>query len=180
MALQIKKAFVALPILFFVLVSTASAQDSDAFGWSITPYIWASDTSLDISVRDTGIGGGADIKFSDLLDDLDTAIQIHVEGGKGNWSGFGDLTYIETSDTTQRPLLVVDSTSKSTVLDAAVAYWPNGVGSQFNVFGGLRYSGFDDRYRFTLGTDPLVERRSTKDYYDALLGIRYHFDLSGR
>jgi hypothetical protein len=104
MALQIKKAFVALLIFFFVLVSTALAQDSDKFGWSVTPYIWASDTSLDISVRDTGIGGGADIKFSDLLDDLDTAIQIHVEGGKGNWSGFGDLTYIETSDTTQRPL----------------------------------------------------------------------------
>ncbi len=180
MALQIKKAFVALPILFFALVSTTSAQDSDKFGWSVTPYIWASDTSLDISVRDTGIGGGADIKFSDLLDDLDTAIQIHVEGGKGNWSGFGDLTYIETSDTTQRPLLVVDSNNKTTVLDAAVAYWPNGVGTQLNVFGGLRYSGFDDRYRFTLGTDPLVERRSTKDYYDALLGIRYRFDLSDR
>jgi len=180
MALQIKKAFVALPILFFALVSTASAQDSDKFGWSVTPYIWASDTSLDISVRDTGIGGGADIKFSDLLDDLETAIQIHVEGGRGNWSGFGDLTYIETSNTTQQPLLVIDANNKTTVFDAAVAYWPNGVGTQLNVFGGLRYSGFDDLYRFTLGTDPLVERRSTKDYYDALLGIRYRFDLSGR
>jgi hypothetical protein len=180
MALQIKKAFVALPILFFALVSTASAQGSDKFGWSVTLYIWASDTSLDISVSDTGIGGGANIKFGDLLDDLDTAIQIHIEGGKGNWSGFGDLTYIETSDTTQRPLLVIDANNKTTVLDAAVAYWPHGVGTQLNLFGGLRYSGFDDSYRITLGTDPLVERRSTKDYYDALLGIRYRFDLSER
>jgi hypothetical protein len=45
MALQIKKAFVALLIFFFVLVSTASAQDSDKFGWSVTPYVWASETA---------------------------------------------------------------------------------------------------------------------------------------
>ena len=32
----------------------------------------------------------------------------------------------------------------------------------------------------SLGTDPLVERRSTKDYYDGLIGLRYRFDLSER
>jgi len=170
----------AILLLSSGLVSTATAQDGDKLAWSVTPYIWASDTSLDISLSDPGISGGTEIKFSDLLDVLDAAFQIHVEAGKGNWSGFGDLTYIETSDTVNRPLLIIDSNNKQTVLDAAIAYWPNGVGSQLNIFGGLRYSGFDDRYRITFNTNPLVEQRSTQDYYDALLGLRYRFDLSER
>ena len=94
-----------LPLLIVIsslvlFASQAQAQNSDSAQWSITPYIWASDTTVDITFRDTNIGAG-DISFSDLLDVLDAAFMIHVEGGKGNWSGFGDLTYIETSDTTQ-------------------------------------------------------------------------------
>jgi hypothetical protein len=27
---------------------------------------------------------------------------LHVEGGRGNWSAFGDITYVSTSDTTER------------------------------------------------------------------------------
>ena len=180
MTLHSKLASLALLALFLLLASSALAQDSDDFGWSITPYFWASDTSLDLTVEDTDINGGVKIPFSDLLDVLDTAFQIHVEGGKGNWSGFGDFTYLETSDTIDRPLLNIDTNSKQTFFDAAIAYWPEGAGSQFNVYGGLRYTGFDDRYTFLLGADPLVERRSTADYYDALVGIRYRFDLSER
>ena len=170
----------ATSILLLALASSASAQESDKFGWSITPYFWASDTSLDLTVEDTDITGGVKIPFSDLLDVLDTAFQIHVEGGKGKWSGFGDFTYLETSDTIDRPMLTIETNSKQTFLDAAIAYWPNGVGSQLNIYGGVRYTGFDDRYEFLLGTDPLVVSRSSNDYYDALLGLRYRFDLSER
>jgi len=180
MTLQSRITSLALLIFFLLPASTALAQNSGEFSWSITPYIWASDTALDLSVVDTEINAGTEIKFSDLLEVLETAFQIHVEGGKGNWSGFGDFTYIETSDTIDRPLLNIDTNSKQTFLDAAVAYWPQGVGSQLNVFGGLRYSGFDDRYTFLLGADPVVERRSSSDYYDALIGARYRFDLSER
>lgn len=173
-------AVIAISILLLVFAQGASAQEDDKFGWSITPYFWASDTALDLTVEDTDINGGVEIPFSDLLDVLDTAFQIHVEGGKGDWSAFGDFTYLETSDTIDRPLLNILTNSKQTFLDAAVAYWPQGVGSQLNFYGGLRYTGFDDRYEFLLGADPLVVRRSTADYYDALVGIRYRFDLAER
>ena len=105
-----------------------------------------------------------------------------MEGGNGNWTAFSDITYLETSDTTERTFLAIDSKSKQLFLDAAVAWWPNGVLSNLNLYGGLRFSGFDDRYVFRLignGT-VLADRRATKDYYDALLGIRYRFDLSER
>jgi hypothetical protein len=167
-------------VLLVGLFSTASAQDNDKVIWSITPYLWASDTVLDLSVQETNISDGAEISFDDLVDTLDAALQIQVEGGVGNWSGFGDLTYISTSDDNTEPLLVTDAKNKQLLIDIAAAYWPAGVGTNLNVYGGLRYSGFDDRYRFTLGDLPLVEVESKKDYYDALLGIRYRFDLSKR
>jgi hypothetical protein len=110
---------------------------------------------------------------------LDAAYQVQVEGGKGNWSGFADLTYLKLSDSEQRPIIRIDSDSKQVFLDAAVAYWPGGVGSPLNFYGGVRYSGFDDRYEFNAGGSS-GEIRSTKDYVDALLGVRYRFDLSGR
>lgn len=104
----------------------------------------------------------------------------HVEGGKGNWSSFGDVTYLKTADSMDGKLITVDSSSKQTFVDAAVVYWPNGFGAPLSFFGGLRYSGFDDRYRFSIDNVPVSERKSSKDYYDALFGVRYRFDLSDR
>lgn len=180
MKLDYGTAAIAVLILLCALGSSASAQENDKTFWSVTPYIWAVDTSLDLTVEDTDINGGVKIPFSDLLDVLDTAFQIHVEGGKGKWSSFIDLTLLETSDTIDRPLLTIQTNNKQTLLDAVAVYWPQGVGSQLNFYGGVRYAGFDNRYRFELDANPLVERRSTADYYDALIGIRYRFDLSER
>ena len=77
------------------------AASAESVSWSITPYIWASDTSIDLAFRDQAIGSG-ELSFDDLLDVLDAAFMVHVEGGKGQWSAFADLTYLDTSDTTQR------------------------------------------------------------------------------
>ena len=120
------------------------------------------------------------MKFADILDVVDAAFQVQVEGGKGNWSGFADFTFISTSDSSELPIVRIDTDSEQIVLDAAAAYWPGGVGSPLNFFGGARYTKFDDRYRFSVDGTPVGETRSTQDYVDALLGIRYRFDLSDR
>ena len=157
----------------------ANARDQGVINWSITPYIWASDTTVDLTFNDTNIGSGS-LNFGDLLDVLDTAFMVHAEGGAGQWSSFADLTYLATSDVTQRTILTIDSRSKQTFLDLAVAYRPGGATSPFNLFAGLRYSGFDDRYTFSAGGQVLGEQRSTDDYYDFLIGARYRFVLSDR
>ena len=167
--------------LVLLPVTAAHGQQTNEFGWSITPYLWATETKVDLTFRDTNIGTG-EISFNDLLDVLDAAFMIHVEGGRGNWSAFGDLTYLKTSDSTERTVLIVDTDSEQLFFDGAVAWWPNGAGSKLSLFGGLRYSGFDDRYTFRLIIDNsrIGERRSTRDYYDALVGLRYRFDFSER
>lgn len=164
---------------FVLFAANANAQYDDATHWSVIPYVWASDTSVSLTFRDTNIGAG-DVSFSDLLDVLDAAFMLHVENGGGNWSTFGDFTYLKTSDTTEGMLITTDADNEQTFLDVAVAYWPGGFGSQLNLFGGLRYSGFDDRYRFSIGDMQIAEQRSNKNYYDALLGIRYRFELAER
>ena len=172
---------IVLTIGCFGLVTAASAQQSGGTGWSITPYIWGSSTKVDLKFRDADIGSG-DISFSDLLDTLDVAFMIQVEGGKGNWSAFGDLTYLKTSDTNESDVFTIDSKSKQTFLDAAVAYWPTGVGSPFSVFGGVRYTKLDDRFTYVGNIGGLIqgELKNSNSYYDALLGLRYRFDLSDR
>ena len=163
-----------------MLSSAAMAQDSDKILWSITPYIWASTTKIDAKVREAD--GSGEIPFNDLLDALDAAFMIQVEGGKGNWSVFGDLTYLDASKTTVRDLVTAKVDSKMVFLDTAVAFWPGGFGSPLSLFGGLRYTGFDSRFRLTgnLGELINIDQPSDNDYYDALLGIRYRFDFSQR
>lgn len=170
---------VATIVVCTCMTTSASAQDNANYHWSITPYLWATDTKVDLTFRDTNIGTG-DISFGDLLDVLDAAFMLHVEGGSGQWSVFGDLTYLNTSDTNPRQLLTVDSESKQMFLDAAVAWWPASLGDHFNVYGGLRYSSFDDSYRFRLDDQVIGQQDSDADYADFLLGFRYRFDLSDR
>ena len=171
------------PVISTLLVvlpaAAAQGEQTGAPRWSITPYIWATETSVDLAFRDADIGTG-EISFGDLLDVLDAAFMIHVEGGGGNWSAFGDLTYLETSDTDQRTLFTLDTDSEQLILDAGVGYWPGGAGSNLSLIGGLRYTSFDDRYTFLVDDEELGRLRTSNDYYDALLGVRYRWDMSER
>jgi len=141
--------------------------------------MWAANTQVDLALNNNPVGSGS-ISFNDLLDELDSAFMVNVEAGKGHWSMLADLTHLKTSDIDQRPLVTIDTDSKQTFVDAAAVYWPQGVGSAFGLLAGVRYADFDDRYRFSVAGQPVGERRSTRNYYDALLGIRYRFDLSDR
>jgi hypothetical protein len=168
-----------LSALVAVAVLPASAQENNNLKWSVTPYIWAPHTTADINLRDQNIGTG-DVSFNDLLDKLDAAFMVHVEAGRGKWSVFSDLTYLSTSDETSIASFSVDTNSKQLFLDAVVAYWPNGIDSSLNVFGGVRYSDFDARFRISSGNTVVSEPRLNRDYTDVLIGMRYYFDFSDR
>ncbi|WP_414981665.1 hypothetical protein [Congregibacter sp.] len=167
--------------LTFLVAAGASAQDSDALQWSVTPYLWGSTTELDLNFRDATISP-SEISFKDLLGTLDAAFMVQGEVGSGHWSAFSDLTYLKTSDSGVRDQLNTDIDSTQVFLDAAVAYWPQGFGSSLNVFGGLRHSDFDNEFGFTdINTDQPKRVRSTdKAYYDVLLGLRYQTPVSER
>jgi hypothetical protein len=166
--------------LFSTLSATADDHGSDSLSWSVTPYLWAPNLTIDLSLRDNSIGG--EVSFSDILDTLDAAFMGHLEAGKGNWSAFADLTYVDASDTTERTLIRISSKNTQTFLDLAVAWHPRGIHEPLSVFGGLRYTAAESRFDFVSvpNDTALGSQRSDADYYDALLGLRYRFNLSDR
>jgi hypothetical protein len=89
------KKHLALSFVFFCLALGAErAESQEPIQWSVTPYIWASDTKVDLTLRDQGLGGDQ-ISFKDLLDVLDSAFMINVEGGRGHCSERGQA-YVDS------------------------------------------------------------------------------------
>ncbi len=58
-------------------------------------------------------------------------------------------------------------------MDLAVAFWPGGEEKGLSFFGGLRYTGLDDKYEFKFMGAPIGSLRSDRDFTDLLLGVRY-------
>jgi hypothetical protein len=163
-------ALFALVASFFVC-RNGMAQD-DSLSWSFAPYLWASDTKLDLTWRSSPVGG-ADISFGDLVDTLEAAAMFQLEAGRGNWSSFLDLTYLSTSDASSSGQLELAVDSKQWFVDVSAGYWPTAFGTGLNVFGGIRYTGFDTDYDWVISGSPALNRGSSQNYADVLVGIRY-------
>lgn len=86
-----------------IVPAVARAQDREPLQWSIAPYLRGANTAVDLSCRGRIVGS----------DD----------------SGFVDLTYLEISDRDRPQFVTIDSSSTQAYLDAAIAFWPGGVGS---------------------------------------------------
>ena len=54
-----------------VLGSSAAIAQENAWGFEVTPYLWASGIDADVAVR--GREGEVDLKFDDLIDAVDIA-----------------------------------------------------------------------------------------------------------
>ena len=168
------------------LAEEQPGASGNSWAWSITPYMWFTDTSLDLKADGQSVGG-ADISFGDLIDTIDTAVQLQVETGPagGKWTGFIDMTYLETSDDNTYSIEIVpinirvDSDSEQLFVDAAIAYWPYGNEGPLSFYGGLRYTDLDDEYRFSNAdtSTALGALNSDRSFTDALVGGRYFFTL---
>ena len=163
------------------------AKPSAGLIWSVTPYIWAVDTRVDLTVDDSPVGGGK-VTFNDLLDTLDTAFQVVVETGAegGNWSAFVDFTYMDASDGNTVNVdgtdVRVDTDSTQIFADLAVAWWPQGIGDGYSVYGGIRHTDLDDDYDLSdaaSGT-PIDSVDNSRSFTDALIGGRYMHDFNDR
>jgi len=81
------------------LIATPHLSLADDIEWQIAPYIWAADVGLDLTINnDPALG--ISVPFSDIVDKLDGAFMLHVEGrgASSNIGGFADLISIKISD----------------------------------------------------------------------------------
>jgi len=79
----------------------AGAQAAE-WEWTIAPYLWGSDISLDLAANNEPVIGG-DVSFSDLLDKIEAAVPVHFEGRAGKPGFFVDVLYLSVGDDSTIP-----------------------------------------------------------------------------
>ena len=171
-----------LSTLLLLLPATQTLA-GDSLDWSVTPYIWATETQYKLKFDGSPVDSGT-VTFDDLIDTTDASFQLVTEAGwsDGHWSAFADVTYFDASDTYKGPLVRVDSDSEQWLVDVAVAWWPGGEARGLNLFVGARYTDLDDSYDFkVVGSEMrLGVVDNSRDFVDALIGVRQRFTLAER
>ena len=142
---------ITLLAMTFVVALGLTPQQSYAEGldWTIAPYLWASDVSMDLSINgDPALG--VDAAFNDLVDKLDMAFMGHIEASSGSFGGFFDVIYIDLSDDQVINLgpsgpilgdLDIDMDLSLNIYELGGLYRIRGDGlgsSAFDIIGGLR------------------------------------------
>lgn len=174
----------AIKALLFSVLLLLSAGEARAWEWTLVPYLWASDVTMDVAVNGNEVIG-ADVKFSDLVDKLDGAFQFHFEGRQGEAGFFIDLTLISLGDSTTTtgegapvlpPDTKIDTELDLTIFEAAGFIRLSGEERRgFDLIGGLRYIGMDQDVGITLPipSAPAIEEGTDASFLDGFLGFRY-------
>lgn len=170
----------------------AEAQEKEPWEWTIAPYLWASDVSLDLTVRDdTTIGGNA--AFRDLLDKVDSVFMGHFEGRKGRWGLYLDTIYLDLSDSKSVSVgpggpilgdLTADAGMKMKLYDAGGLYRLGETGGnlEFDLLVGVRYIDVDVDASLTLPGPGMgrIDISTGPSETDLMLGARIIGRFAGR
>lgn len=177
--------------LLFSVLLLFSAGQARAWEWTVIPYLWASDITMDVAVNGNE-AIGTDVAFSDLVDKLDGAFSFHFEGRQGEAGFWIDLTLIALSDSTTTtgqgaPLFPPDTKVATdldlTIFEAAGFIRLSGEERRgFDLIGGLRYIGMDQGIGITLPAPPapMIDTGTDTSFLDGFLGFRYAGPLGER
>ena len=161
-----------------------SAQ-ADNWEWTIAPYVWGSDTSLDVTINDQATVGG-ELAFSDLLDSIDLAVQLHAEGRKGRWGTFADVTWIDISEDQTVPATGPFPGNSSVETDFTVGlyelagfYSLGSDANRFDLLGGARILDYEQEINLATPTPPgqTFASEISENYVDLFVGARYQATL---
>jgi len=151
-----------------------------ASGWDVRTALYGWATAMDGEATVRGFTAPVDVKFSDILDNIDFAFMGVVEVGRGDWSFVADLFYAE---------LGANNTVGSDRFDAgmeqfignfvAVRNLVDDGTTKFDVYGGARVN--------YLSTDLFIDRppgpadthvSASESWVDPIIGVRAQRNLS--
>lgn len=164
--------------------STAHAADGEGWDWMVAPYAWASSVGTDLdTTRPPSDDLSTDTSFADIVDKVDGAFQIHVEGQGDRFGAFADFTYLGLADEKERPRFRTQSDLDTRLFELAAVWSPGEDRFRgLDVFAGLRYIDVD----LTVEIEPVnplfapTTVDASESYSDFMLGARYTWDLSER
>jgi hypothetical protein len=167
-----------LPALAVAALGAATeepgGQDSVAWRFDVTPYLWAADMDGDITLR--GVTAPVDVPFKDTLERLEVAFMGRFEAHRGRLGFFLDTTYMALSEKVRTRLIRVNADFKLAIIEAGASYRvleiPIGSGNDrvvtVEVLGGGRYIYNKRSFDFARARD--IEK--SHDWIDPLIGAR--------
>lgn len=160
------------------LAFMAPAQAED-WRWSVTPYLWAIGTELKTSVE---IPEGGEQRFSDLIDRLDFAAQVHLEGQRGRHGFMLDVTNLQLSDRINQGPFEIDTDSSTTLVEGAALIGLTEGDALTQLMVGFRLLDVDFDLEIEGAGPAGFSREASMDrtLTDFLVGIRHHRPLSER
>jgi hypothetical protein len=156
--------------------------------WTIAPYLWAADVSLDVTANDEPVIG-SDIAFADILDKTELALMAHFEGRTGKTGFFVDALYLSVSDdrTTAPDPPLPGGTRIHAELDmgtyeAGGFYRVLGQGRALDVLLGARLLDVEQAHDIAYPPPSMTMTTvgTSDSLLDAFAGLRYGQPLGGR
>jgi hypothetical protein len=161
----------------------AVAQEKKS-GWTFetTPYLWASGLNGTVGVRDRT--ASIDVSFSTLLENLDGALMVPLEGRSGRW-GFG-LEYIKlkisNESATPGPLFSeAEFEASQRIIEIGPRYrLIDRVPVALEFLAAARWWSLDNRLILKAEGLPDVSQELDENWVDPVVGARTFVDISGR
>jgi len=154
-------------------VPAAMAADN---GFTVTPYLWA--IGIDGHVEAHGADTNVSMDFNDVVDNLDMAGTVLLEGNVGNWVSYATVDYmsLDTGDVQTRfPGRDADLELDSTLATVATGYRVHmSERSTIDVQVGIRYAKMDTQ----VSIEGEGERDAENTIYDGILALRPRLALS--
>lgn len=165
-------AAIAAASLQAAIPAANAAED----GFTITPYLWA--TGIDGDIKARGEYTSVSMHFDDVVDNLDVAGSVLLEGNVGNWVSYAMVDYLslDTGDVdTRYPDREADLELDSTLATVATGYRVHmSERSTIDVQVGIRYAQFDAQ----ASIEGVGQRDADNTVYDGILALRPRLALS--
>ena len=163
--------------------------------WDVAPYLWAADVGMDLTINNDPVLG-ATVPFSDIVDKLDGAFMLRVEGRDkaSGVGGFADLISMTLRDGNVIPVgpggpilgdLETATKLKMGLFDVGASFRFGNTdvdGFVLDILGGIRYVDIENNIAITLpgpvGTT--LTRNIDATEVDLLIGARAIGKLSDR
>ena len=158
----------------------AQSDPGDKWQFQVTPYLWFAGFKGTIGIR--GQTAHVDVGLGDILDHLNFGFTGAFEARKRKFIVLTDMLYLKVSAENATPgrlFSSVKSTVRNLTLDPEVGYRVvEKDGASLDVMGGIRFWHLSDRLLFTPGLLPQLEISGSKNWVDAVFGMRARARLS--
>jgi hypothetical protein len=169
--------YFGIPVMLSALMIPAKPVVASGWDYDLAMYVFALGMDGRTVVR--GREADIDLSFSDILEDLEMSAAGHFEAAKrdSRWGYFGDVFFSSSGRNFDNNLGEYDL--DMIYLEGAGTY---GLGDNFQILAGLRYTGIDMTLDLRPLTDPPGPFRGTgsQSWTDLMIGGRYQATLGER